>query len=125
MPAPSDDRLGHAGLERIETVSRVLDDFVRIPGTNIRFGLDPILGIFPIAGDSVAALLSAYIIFEGYRADAPVSLLAKMVALVTIDTLVGSVPILGTLFDVFWKANRWNVEMLSAHLETEAVRKEI
>lgn len=99
-------------------MSRLLDDAVRIPGTDVRVGLDPVLGILPVVGDSVAGLLSAYIIFEGYRADAPATLLAKMVALVAVDTVVGSIPVLGPVFDTFWKANTWNVDMLASHLES-------
>jgi hypothetical protein len=110
-------------IARIRTVSRLLDEVVRIPGTNIRIGLDPILGVLPVAGDSVAAVLSGYIILEGYRADAPPSLLAKMIALVAVDALIGSIPVLGTLFDVFWKANTWNVDLLVAHLESDSGRR--
>lgn len=116
MPSVDADH-DHAALNRIETIGRVLDDLVEVPGTNYRVGLDPLLGVLPVAGDSVAAVLSAYIILEGYRADAPAPMLAKMVALVAIDFVVGSVPVLGTVFDVFWKANKWNVDMLASHLE--------
>lgn len=114
---PTGDRIDHPALSRIDTVGRLLDDAVRIPGTSIRVGLDPVLGILPVAGDAVGAVLSGYIILEGYRAGAPLSLLVKMAALVAVDAVVGSVPVLGTLFDVFWKANAWNVDLLANHLE--------
>jgi len=110
----------HEALDRIQTISHLLDDAIPIPGTDIRVGLDPILGIIPGAGDTVASAVSLYIIVEGYRADAPPELLIKMLSLVAIDTLVGSVPILGTLFDAFWKANRWNTNMLASHLEDQS-----
>lgn len=119
---PSDDGMDHPALGRVDTVGRLLDDAVRLPGTSIRVGIDPILGILPVAGDTVAAVLSGYIILEGYRADAPLSLLVKMTALVAVDALVGSIPVLGTLFDVFWTANTWNVDLLAAHLESDAGR---
>ena len=111
--SPSD----RAMLKRIRVVSHALDDAFRVPGTNIRFGLDPVLGVLPGVGDSVASLVSLYIIAEGYRAGLPRSTLLKMLALVSVDTVVGSVPVLGTLFDAVWKANKWNVNTLESHLE--------
>ena len=110
----------HPALPRLRTVSHLLDDVIRIPGTDIRFGLDPILGILPVAGDSVSTAISLYIIFEGYRADAPQDLLAKMVALTAIDFAVGSIPVVGPVFDAFWKNNKWNVNMLQEYLEEAA-----
>lgn len=116
---PNKQPATHPAQKRIRAVSHVLDEAIRIPGTNIRFGLDPVFGILPVAGDTVAAVLSAYVIYEGYRVGAPASLLAKMAALVAVDTIIGSVPVLGTVFDAVWKANTWNVDMLSEYLETE------
>lgn len=117
------DEAQHPTITRIRTVSHLLDELIRIPGTSIRFGLDPVLGLLPVLGDSVATLFSAYILVEAYRAGAPATLLVKMVLVLTVDTVVGAIPVLGSIFDTFWKANTWNVNMLSAHLEapTEAV----
>ncbi|MGM0718756.1 MAG: DUF4112 domain-containing protein [Halobacteriota archaeon] len=119
-PSPRTDRSEqpeHPALSRVRTVSTLLDDFIRIPGTNVRFGLDPILGILPVAGDSVSSLISLYIIAEGYRADAPPSLLAKMSGLLAVDFFIGSVPLVGPVFDAFWKNNKWSVALLEEHLE--------
>lgn len=113
----SSDPAEHPALSRIRSVSHLLDDAVRIPGTSIRFGLDPILGILPVAGDSVSSLISLYIIIEGYRVDAPQSVLAKMVALAAVDFFIGSVPVIGPVFDAFWKNNKWSVGLLEEHLE--------
>ena len=107
----------HPALSRVRTVSHLLDDAVRVPGTDIRFGLDPILGILPVAGDSVSSLISLYIILEGYRADAPPELLAKMAGLATVDFFVGSVPVIGPVFDAVWKNNKWSVGLLEEYLE--------
>lgn len=115
--AVNPDQSEHPALPRIRSLSILLDETFRIPGTNIRFGLDPILGILPVAGDSVSSLITLYIIFEGYRADAPQSLLAKMVALAAVDFFVGSIPVIGTVFDAFWKNNKWSVGLLEEHLE--------
>lgn len=109
-----------ANLERARTVSRLLDDAIRIPGTQFRIGLDPIFGIAPVSGDLVAMVASLYIVFEGVRADLPRKTLLKMVSLVVVDAVVGSVPVLGTVFDAFWKANRRNVAILESHVEPDA-----
>ncbi|WP_207586218.1 DUF4112 domain-containing protein [Halomontanus rarus] len=101
-----------AAIERIHTVARLLDNGLRVPGTNFRFGLDPIVGILPGAGDVAATAVSLYIVFEAARMDVSRSTLLRMLANVTVDTVVGSVPVLGTIFDAFWKANKWNVELV-------------
>ena len=113
----SDGQLDHPALSRVQKVSTILDDFIRIPGTDIRFGLDPILGILPVAGDSVASLMSVYIIAESIFADAPADTIAKMVALTAVDFVIGSIPLVGPVFDAFWKNNKWSANMLERHLE--------
>lgn len=117
--AASDEiqQVDHPALARIRKVSHLLDESIRVPGTSIRFGLDPILGILPVVGDSVSSLISLYIIAEGYRADAPQQLLAKMIALAAVDFFVGSIPVVGPVFDAFWKSNTWSVGLLESHLE--------
>lgn len=113
---PSD----RAALSRIRTLSHVLDNAFRIPGTSIRVGLDPVVGLLPGVGDSVASLASLYIVYEGYRADVSRGTLAKMLALLGVDLVIGSVPILGSVFDAFWKANTWNTNMLESQFERRA-----
>lgn len=95
----------------------VLDSSIRIPGTQIRFGMDTIIGLVPGLGDLVAGALSLYIIGEAARIGIPRSLLARMGWNVALDTLVGEVPILGDLFDVAWKANMRNLVLLEEHLQ--------
>lgn len=111
------DTADNPALSRVRTLSHLLDDAVRVPGTDIRFGLDPILGVLPVAGDSVSSLISLYIIAEGYRADAPADVLAKMLGLTAVDFVVGSVPVIGPVFDAAWKNNKWSVSLLEEHLE--------
>jgi len=111
------DEVEHPELSRVRAVSTLLDDSLRVPGTDIRFGLDPVLGVLPVAGDSVSSLISLYIIAEGYRAGAPESVLAKMGALAAVDFFVGSIPVIGPVFDAFWKNNKWSVRLLERHLE--------
>ncbi|HEX5580450.1 MAG TPA: DUF4112 domain-containing protein [Gemmatimonadaceae bacterium] len=108
--APADALDAHDA--RIRALARLLDSAIRVPGTDIRFGLDPILGLFPGVGDMAAGLLSAYVILLGWRAGAPTSVLLRMLGNVGLDALVGAVPVLGDLFDVGFKANVRNVALL-------------
>jgi Domain of unknown function (DUF4112) len=104
-------------LDRLRKVGWVLDNSFRIPGTQIRFGVDTIIGLVPGLGDVIAGALSLYIIAESARLGVPRSLLARMGWNVAVDTLVGEVPILGDLFDVVWKANMRNLALLEEHLQ--------
>ena len=112
-----DDDAGLGGrVGNIRTLARVLDSAVRIPGTQIRVGADSIFGLVPVIGDIAGAALSGYIVLASARLGAPASTLARMVINIGIDTVVGSVPILGDMFDVGWRANMKNVDLLEDHL---------
>ena len=89
---------------------------MRIPGTKLRFGLDPILGLVPGLGDVAGAVLSGYIVLTGVRLGTPPSVVTRMIANVAIDSIVGSVPILGDLFDAGWKSNIRNVTLIERHV---------
>lgn len=105
-------------LRRIRTVARVLDDAVRIPGTDIRIGLDPLLSAIPSpAGDIAGAGLSLYIVLEAANLGVPYTTIVRMIANIGIDAAIGSVPVVGALFDAAWKANKRNVELLERHLD--------
>jgi hypothetical protein len=106
-----------AALKRARSASTLLDEAIRIPVIGYRIGIDPILGILPISGDAVGAALSLYIVAEAARLDAPRKTLARMMVNIGVDAVGGSIPILGNLFDVFWKANERNVSLLESHLE--------
>jgi len=95
----------------------LLDAAVRVPGTNIRFGLDALLGLIPGAGDIVGGLLSTFAILQAARLGAPRAVLARMVMNVAADSILGAVPILGDLFDVGWKSNLRNTELLERYVE--------
>ncbi|MBX0297128.1 DUF4112 domain-containing protein [Haloarcula nitratireducens] len=105
-----------AALQRVETVSNLLDDAIPVPGTDFRIGLDPILSVVPVAGDIIAGAFSLYPLVEAARLDVPRNTLAKMLLLVAVDIAGGSVPVLGTVFDAFWKANVWNQKMIEDHV---------
>jgi hypothetical protein len=106
-----------AGLEEL---ARNLDSRWHIPGTGIRFGLDAVAGLIPGVGDVAAALVSGHIILHGWRAGAPGHVIARMVGNVALDTVVGSIPVLGSVFDVFYKANNRNVRLLRRNFDSVA-----
>ena len=112
MTPPSED----ARLTRVRSLARVLDSAVPIPGTSFRFGLDPVLGLVPGLGDLAGAVLSGYIVLAGIRMGVSRSGVARMLGNIAIDTFVGSVPILGDLFDVGWKSNNRNVALIERHM---------
>jgi len=111
------ESVDEAAVRRMQVVAYALDDSIEIPGTNVRVGLDPLLGLLPVAGDAVSAVFSGYIVLESARLGVPYSTLVRMVANVTIDFAVGSVPVIGDLFDAAWKANVRNVELFEEHVE--------
>ncbi|OKH11424.1 DUF4112 domain-containing protein [[Limnothrix rosea] IAM M-220] len=99
-------------LKRIKTLSKLLDNAVSIPGTKQKIGLDPIIGLFPAVGDYITLIVSGYIVFEAASLGAKQETLVKMATNILVDSLAGSVPIAGDLFDVAWKANQKNIELL-------------
>ncbi|MDF1503421.1 DUF4112 domain-containing protein [Roseisolibacter sp. H3M3-2] len=105
---------GHA--ERVRRLARVMDSAVGIPGTRVRFGLDAVLGLVPGVGDVVGAAAAGYVVLAAARLGAPASVLLRMLVNVGVDTLVGSVPLLGDLFDLGWRSNTRNVALLERHL---------
>jgi uncharacterized protein DUF4112 len=103
-------------IERLQRLARLWDSAVRIPGTGLTIGLDPIVGLVPGIGDAAGALVSAYIVLEAARFNVPGSTLLRMLANVAIDALLGTVPVIGDLFDVAWRANLRNVALIEHHL---------
>ncbi|MBF2080367.1 MAG: DUF4112 domain-containing protein [Synechococcales cyanobacterium T60_A2020_003] len=107
----------HAALGRIRFLSQFLDNAVPVPGTTFRVGLDPFLGLIPGAGDVVSVLISVYIVLESLRFRLPKETLIRMVSNLLTDTALGSIPVAGDVFDVVWKANARNLQLLEAHLQ--------
>jgi hypothetical protein len=100
-------------LHRLEIL---LDEAFRIPGTSIRFGLDGIIGLVPGLGDVVAGLLSLIIPVAAWIRGVPYVALVRMAANIGIGVLVGSIPLFGDIFDIAWKANRRNYQLMRRHL---------
>lgn len=120
LGAPTGDRSYAAtnqSVERARLLARALDSAVRIPGTNVRFGLDALLGLVPGLGDVTGAAMGGYLVLLGSRMGVPKPVLARMVMNVALDTIAGVIPVAGDLFDVAWKANTRNMALLERYIE--------
>jgi hypothetical protein len=103
------------GLKNLDALAKLMDAQFRIPGTNIRFGLDGIMGLIPGVGDFSSFLISAYLVSMAVNKGASGFVLARMLFNISLDALVGAVPILGDIFDIAFKANQRNVKLLQEH----------
>jgi len=102
--------------ENLDLLSHVLDDFIKVPGTSIRFGLDGIVGVVPGIGDLIGGIASCIIIVAAWARGVSYGTLLRMIVNVGIEVLVGSVPVLGDMFDIAWRANRRNYALLTHSL---------
>ena len=114
---PEVGTLDSRSLARLRWLGNLLDNSIRVPGTNFRFGLDTIIGLVPGVGDLAGGALSLYIVVEAARMGVPRPLLARMGYNVAVDALVGAVPLLGDLFDAGFKANLRNLALVQQHVE--------
>jgi hypothetical protein len=103
----------------LRRVSGMLDSAMLVPGTSIRFGLDPILGLIPGLGDLVSPLFAIGILWQARDLGIPKVVQLRMIGNVAVDTLIGLVPVAGDLFDVAWKANDMNMALLERHAYEE------
>ncbi|HEY9878210.1 MAG TPA: DUF4112 domain-containing protein [Leptolyngbyaceae cyanobacterium] len=107
-------------LNRIRRISRLMDTAIGLPGTKFRIGLDPILGLVPGAGDLISTGVSAYILYLAARYRLPGNLLRQMIFNVALESLVGTVPLVGDFFDAAFKSNVRNLALLEQHLQAAA-----
>jgi hypothetical protein len=98
-------------------IAQVLDRSIRVPGTDIRIGLDPIIGLVPGFGDAVASLAGSMILFLAAKLHVPKIVLIRMSVNIALNGLIGSIPVLGDVFSVWFQSNVRNVELLERHLE--------
>ena len=103
------------GLKNLDALAKLMDAQFKIPGTNIKFGLDALIGIIPGVGDFAGFIISGYMMIIMANNGASGFLLARMAINVFIDSLVGSVPLLGDIFDVAFKANQRNMKLMHEH----------
>ncbi len=101
--------------QRIGRVTRVLDELVSVPGTPIKVGLDPLIGLIPVAGDVYGAVIGSWVILEASRFGIPKVVLGRMIANLLVDLGIGAIPLLGDLYDVAFRSNRRNLDLFRRH----------
>ncbi len=117
----STDRRGNVDFEkrltRIKKLAQLMDQAFLIPGTGRRVGLDSLIGLIPGVGDLATTAASGYIVREAWLLGLPKRKMAQMIWNIAVDAVVGSVPLLGDLFDIAFKSNTRNVKLIEAHLD--------
>ncbi|MDF1659230.1 MAG: DUF4112 domain-containing protein [Verrucomicrobiales bacterium] len=120
--AEGEDRSNADPLQQLRSSKRIswlLDECIRIPGTQIRFGLDPILGLIPYGGETVATVIGAFILGDAGKKGLPFRTLTKMSGNMMINAGVGWIPVVGDLFSVWFKSNSRNYRMLNTYLDSD------
>ncbi|MDY7022610.1 MAG: DUF4112 domain-containing protein [Cyanobacteriota bacterium] len=112
-----DDESKASTIRHLRQFSNLLDNAIKVPGTSYGIGIDPIIGLIPGGGDLLGGLFSAYIMLRAFQLGVPRATLLRMASNVATETLAGTVPVFGDFFDVAWKANVKNVELLEAHVD--------
>lgn len=102
-------------LDRLDRWAYLLDGVFRVPGTRIRFGWDPILGLVPVVGDLTSPIFSLLLLLYGVLLRLPKIVLIRMALNALIDAALGAVPVVGDVLDVFWPANEMNLGLLRRH----------
>jgi hypothetical protein len=111
------DETHAAARVRLDAIARFFDSAFTVPGTNIRFGADALLNLFPGVGTLLSSGVSAYLVWEARRLGAPKVLIGRMLANVGVDTVISAVPLVGWVGDVFFRANLRNMKLLREHLD--------
>jgi len=102
-------------IELLRRCARLLDSAFRMPGTNFRFGLDPLIGLIPGIGDLVSPIFGVLIIWHAASLRVPKVIIARMAINAVVDGVVGAVPVFGDAMDFAWRANEWNMALLERH----------
>ena len=104
-----------AKIARLRRLAWLIDAIGRVPGTRFRFGLNSVIGLAPGAGDLTLTLISLYIVYEAVRLGLPRAKIVRMLANVAVEAALGTLPLVGDLLDVVWKANLRNVDIIDEH----------
>jgi Domain of unknown function (DUF4112) len=104
-----------AAERRIGRVTRLLDELISVPGTSVKVGLDPVIGVIPVVGDVVAAGVGAWLIAEAANFGVPRIVLGRMVLNLLVDLGIGAIPLLGDVYDLFFRSNSRNLELFRRH----------
>jgi hypothetical protein len=102
-------------LKRIRILAELMDNRFRIPGTSVRFGLDPILSIIPVGGSLITYIIGGYLVIEMIIAGASGKVVIKMILNVILDAIIGAIPFVGFIPDIFYRANIRNYRLLEEH----------
>ncbi len=121
-PDLSDEQL-LASLKRLDRLADLSDSKFRIPFTRIRFGLDSLIGLIPVVGETIGLVISLYILMEASKLGVPRALKAKMLGNILLDWLVGLVPVVGDIADIAFKANVRNMKLLVEHIDEKRQRR--
>lgn len=113
---PRKTRITSGDRERLAKLAYWLDERFRIPGTRWRAGVDGIVSLIPGIGDGITTALSVYIVVKARRFGVPGTILRRMIWNSVVDGVIGTIPLLGDLFDIHWKANRKNIFLLNEYL---------
>ncbi|WP_017931127.1 DUF4112 domain-containing protein [Robiginitomaculum antarcticum] len=117
-PEHIEQRLNH-----IDGLARLMDSQFTLPGTQIKLGLDALVGLVPVIGDTISLGVSGYIVAHAHSLGAPKRLLTRMGFNIFLDWLIGLVPLIGDIFDVGWKANNRNADLLRRHFTPKVPQK--
>jgi len=109
------DGVKQPGMGWIKTVSYLLDEQFRVPGTKFRFGLDPVMNLVPVLGDIPGFLISAGLLFAMAKKGASNKLVVLMSINILLDTIIGGIPVIGQVFDFFYKSNTRNLRLMREH----------
>jgi hypothetical protein len=121
---PPEEKRKREGLEPLfKWLALIMDEFLRVPGTQFRFGLDPLIGLVPGIGDTGSALVSAFALIQAVRVGVPKILLARMSLNILINEIVGIVPIVGDAFSFWFKSNARNYQIIKEHLGAPRVSR--
>jgi hypothetical protein len=113
---PPEEKRKRQGLEPLfKWLALIMDEFVRVPGTKFRFGLDPLIGLIPGIGDTSSALVSAFALIQAARLGVPKILLARMSMNILINEIIGIVPVAGDAFSFWFKSNARNYQIIKDH----------
>ena len=116
---PAQDSATDVDLQRLRDLSHLLDDSIRLPG-GYRIGIEPLIGLLPVVGDGIGLAISAYVFAVAARAGVPRATLGRVAVILWLDAVVGSVPVVGDLFDVYWKAILRTANLLDARVADPA-----
>ena len=113
---PPEEKRKREGLEPLfKWLALVMDEIIRVPGTNFRFGLDPLLGLIPGIGDTSSALVSAVALIQAVRIGVPKIVIGRMAMNIFLNEAIGVIPVVGDAFSFWFKSNARNYEILKHH----------